>query len=61
LLGTCNYRELTPKGRDEMGPNYNLTDWVRHHDWCDDGGLVDPTGRYVPFSRAAATGSRARR
>jgi predicted dithiol-disulfide oxidoreductase (DUF899 family) len=47
LIGTYNYLDLTPKGRDETGPNHNLTDWVRHHDRYDDGGFVDPTGRYV--------------
>ena len=56
LLGTYNYLDLTPKGRNETG-NHNLTDWVRHHDRYDDGGFVDPTGRYVPVSSAAGTGS----
>lgn len=46
LLGTYNYLDLTPKGRNETGPNHNLTDWVRHHDRYGDGGFVDPTGRY---------------
>jgi predicted dithiol-disulfide oxidoreductase (DUF899 family) len=32
LLGAYNYLELTPKGRNETGPNFDLTDWVRHHD-----------------------------
>jgi predicted dithiol-disulfide oxidoreductase (DUF899 family) len=32
LLGAYNYLDLTPKGRDETGPNGNLTDWVKHHD-----------------------------
>jgi predicted dithiol-disulfide oxidoreductase (DUF899 family) len=32
LLGTYNYLDLTPKGRNETGPSFNLTDWVRHHD-----------------------------
>jgi predicted dithiol-disulfide oxidoreductase (DUF899 family) len=26
------YLDLTPKGRDETGPHFNLMDWVRHHD-----------------------------
>ena len=26
---------LTPKGRNETGPHFNLTDWVRHHDQYD--------------------------
>jgi predicted dithiol-disulfide oxidoreductase (DUF899 family) len=24
--------DLTPKGRNETGPNHNLMDWVRRHD-----------------------------
>lgn len=32
LIGAYNYLDMTPKGRDETGPNGNLTDWVRHHD-----------------------------
>jgi predicted dithiol-disulfide oxidoreductase (DUF899 family) len=48
LLGTYMVLDLTPKGRNETGPNYNLTDWVRHHDRYEDEGFVDATGRYVP-------------
>jgi predicted dithiol-disulfide oxidoreductase (DUF899 family) len=33
---TPNYLDLTPKGRNENGPAFNLTDWVRHHDKYDD-------------------------
>jgi len=47
MLGTYNILDLMPKGRNETGPNHNLTDWVRHHDRYDDGGFVDRTGRYV--------------
>ncbi len=32
LVGAYNYLDLTPKGRNETGPHFNLTDWVRHHD-----------------------------
>ena len=32
LLGTYMVLDLTPKGRNETGPNYNLMDWVRRHD-----------------------------
>ena len=48
LLSTYIVLDLTPKGRNETGPSHDLTDWVRHHDKYDDGGFVDPTGRYVP-------------
>ncbi len=47
LLGTYMVLDLTPKGRNETAPNYNLTDWVRHHDRYEDEGFVDATGRYV--------------
>lgn len=46
-LGTYMVLDLSPKGRNETGPNHNLTDWVRHHDRYDAGGFVDATGRYV--------------
>lgn len=31
-LGTYMFLDMTPKGRNEKGPNFNLTDWVRRHD-----------------------------
>jgi predicted dithiol-disulfide oxidoreductase (DUF899 family) len=51
---TYMYLDLTPKGRNETGPRYNLTDWVRHHDRYDAAGSVDPRGRYVPTQSAEA-------
>ncbi len=41
LIGAYNFLDLTPKGRNENGPNFDLTDWVRHHDRYDADG---PTG-----------------
>jgi predicted dithiol-disulfide oxidoreductase (DUF899 family) len=32
VLGAYALLDLTPKGRNETGPNYNLMDWVRRHD-----------------------------
>jgi predicted dithiol-disulfide oxidoreductase (DUF899 family) len=55
MLGTYNILDLMPKGRNETGPNHNLTDWVRHHDRYDGGGHVAATGRYVPVDGSAAT------
>jgi predicted dithiol-disulfide oxidoreductase (DUF899 family) len=46
VLGAYRLLDIVPKGRDETGPNHNLTDWVRHHDRYGDSGYVDPTGRY---------------
>ncbi len=48
LVTTYMYLDLTPQGRNETGPNNNLTDWVRHRDRYGVDGLVDNTGRYVP-------------
>lgn len=31
-IGAYAYLDLVPKGRDENGPNFNLGDWVKHHD-----------------------------
>jgi len=36
MLGTYSILDITPKGRNETGPNHNLTDWVRLHDRYDD-------------------------
>ena len=47
MLGTYMLLDMTPKGRNENGPHYGLTDWVRHHDNYDGGGHVERTGRYV--------------
>jgi predicted dithiol-disulfide oxidoreductase (DUF899 family) len=57
MLGTYNILDLMPRGRNETGPNHNLTDWVRHHDRYDSGGYVALTGRYVPSDGSAETGS----
>jgi len=57
LLGTYNLLDLTPKGRNETGPNHNLTDWVRHHDRYGAGGYVDATGRYRAPAAACCSGS----
>ncbi|HTN98540.1 MAG TPA: DUF899 family protein, partial [Nordella sp.] len=35
ILGAYMFLDMTPKGRNETGPNYNLTDWVRRHDCYD--------------------------
>jgi predicted dithiol-disulfide oxidoreductase (DUF899 family) len=34
-LGAYMFLDLTPRGRNETGPNYNLTDWVKRHDEYD--------------------------
>lgn len=36
VLGAYMLLDITPKGRNETGPNRNLTDWVRRHDEYED-------------------------
>jgi predicted dithiol-disulfide oxidoreductase (DUF899 family) len=47
VLGAYMYLDLTPKGRNEKGPNFTLGDWVRHHDRYGAGGHVDASGAYI--------------
>ncbi len=47
VLCAYMYLDLTPLGRNERGPNFTLSDWVRHHDRYDAGGHVDATGGYI--------------
>ncbi|HEX4170657.1 MAG TPA: thioredoxin family protein [Bryobacteraceae bacterium] len=54
LLSTYICLDLTPKGRNENGPNHDLTDWVRHHDRYGHGGFVDASGRYHAAERQTA-------
>jgi predicted dithiol-disulfide oxidoreductase (DUF899 family) len=35
LVGAYNYLDLTPKGRNEVGPSGTLMDWVKRHDEYD--------------------------
>ena len=35
-LGAYMFLDITPKGRNENGPGFNLTDWVRRHDKYED-------------------------
>jgi predicted dithiol-disulfide oxidoreductase (DUF899 family) len=47
LVGTYNYLDLVPKGRDEDGLAFTMA-WVRHHDRYDDNYCVDPLAPYLP-------------
>jgi predicted dithiol-disulfide oxidoreductase (DUF899 family) len=46
LVGTYNWLDLTPKGRDEDGLAFTMA-WVRHHDRYKDGQIVDAKQKYV--------------
>ena len=51
LIGAYQYLDLTPNGRNENGPNRNLTDWVRLHDRYDTiGGDADGLGLAAEFA-----------
>ena len=52
VLGAYMYLDLTPKGRNENGPNFDLTDWVRHHDRYGAPGRVNAVGRWEPAESA---------
>ena len=52
ILGAYMFLDMTPKGRNEHGPNHNLTDWVRLHDRYEAEGHVNTTGRWVPGAKA---------
>ena len=45
LVGTYNFLDLAPKGRDEDGLAFSMA-WVRHHDKYDGGYFVDPNQKY---------------
>lgn len=57
VLGAYMFLDMTPKGRNENGPNYDLTDWVRHHDRYGAAGIVDRTGRWRSSDSASASKS----
>lgn len=45
LIGTYQFLDLVPKGRDEDGLAFSMA-WVRHHDRYGDDYLVDPAAGY---------------
>jgi predicted dithiol-disulfide oxidoreductase (DUF899 family) len=47
LVGTYNWLDMAPKGRDEAGLKHTMA-WVRHHDKYEDGYLVDADQPYTP-------------
>lgn len=46
LVGTYNFLDMVPKGRDEDSLNFSMA-WVRHHDKYGDGYFVDANQSYV--------------
>jgi predicted dithiol-disulfide oxidoreductase (DUF899 family) len=57
LLGTYNFLDMTPKGRDEAALAFSMA-WVRHHDRYESGYQVDSSGGYQqPAKTSAASDS----
>jgi predicted dithiol-disulfide oxidoreductase (DUF899 family) len=53
LVGTYNFLDLMPKGRDEAGLKHTMA-WVRHHDKYSEGYVVDPSAGWE-HPKVAAT------
>jgi hypothetical protein len=53
-VGTYNFLDLAPKGRDEEGLKFSMA-WVRHHDKYGDGELVDLARTYTQPKSIATT------
>ncbi len=45
LVGTCQFLDLVPKGRDEEDLAFSMS-WVRHHDKYDDDYVLNPAATY---------------
>lgn len=55
LLGTYNFLDLVPKGRDEEELKFTMA-WVRHHDKYRDDELIDPNRLYAQPKSVSVTG-----
>jgi predicted dithiol-disulfide oxidoreductase (DUF899 family) len=53
LVGTYQFLDLVPKGRDEDGLAFTMA-WVRHHDQYGDEYVLDPTARFEKPRETAA-------
>jgi predicted dithiol-disulfide oxidoreductase (DUF899 family) len=54
LMGTYNFLDLVPKGRDEAGLTHSMA-WVRHHDRYAESYAVDATQEYVQPKKASGS------
>jgi predicted dithiol-disulfide oxidoreductase (DUF899 family) len=60
LVGTYQFLDLVPKGRDEEGLAFDMA-WVRHHDRYGDDYVLDPTATYQnPRETGACCGNEER-
>ena len=58
LVGTYNWLDIAPKGRDEDGLSFTMA-WVRHHDKYVDNQMVDVNALYVQPAKTEAGRSKA--
>jgi predicted dithiol-disulfide oxidoreductase (DUF899 family) len=56
LVGTYNFLDMMPKGRDEEGLAHSMS-WVRHHDKYSEGYFVDPAAGWEHPKVASTTSS----
>ena len=54
LVGTYNFLDVVPKGRDEAGLKHTMA-WVRHHDKYDGSYFVDANKQYEQPKMASST------
>jgi predicted dithiol-disulfide oxidoreductase (DUF899 family) len=54
FVGTYNFLDHVPKGRDEDGLAHTMA-WVRHHDKYSQGYFVDPKQLYVEPAKVAGS------
>jgi predicted dithiol-disulfide oxidoreductase (DUF899 family) len=54
LMGSYNFLDLVPKGRDEDGLPFTMS-WVRHHDRYTEGYFADPAQKYGQPKRSAGS------
>ena len=54
LIGTYNFLDMAPKGRDEDRLAHTMA-WVRHHDKYSEGYVVDPNKGYVEPAKASGS------
>ena len=54
FVGTYNFLDHVPKGRDEGGLAHTMA-WVRHHDKYSQGYFVDPKQLYVEPAKVAGS------
>jgi predicted dithiol-disulfide oxidoreductase (DUF899 family) len=54
LVGTYNFLDMAPKGRDEGGLAHSMA-WVRHHDKYDEDYFVDPGQGYTEPAKTSGS------